>query len=596
MTNIKTFKISISIIYAFFTFHFSLFTFSCFSQGVAINVTGDSAVNSAIIDVNSSTQGALLPRMTTSQRNLITAPASGLFIYNTDCNNFNYYDGNNWIPLNTNNGYIPAQPGVITGLTSVCANASDVTYSIVPVSGAISYLWSVPAGSIITSTQGTTSITVNFGNVSGNINVTQSNACGTSSPSSLAITVLSIVGTPAAITVSAGTEPTCQLTNGTTTTTYSTTATDNTGFNWSLSNGAAGSIGSTTGILTWTNDFSGSVNIQVTASGCDGPSSQTTRTVIVNPLPATPTATAGTNVNSHQITANWNTVSGSTSYLLDVSSTSDFSSFAGTYNSLNAGNTLTCNITGLTAATTYYYRVRAVNSCGAGGNSNTITTTTSSVTIKVLVVAGGGGSGTGSQNNGGGGAGGLLYDAAYAITAQAYNITVGAKGAQTANGSNSVFGSMTAIGGGHGAYSTMAAGNGGSGGGGAPEHTAGGTGTGGQGNSGGNSSGGLGGAGGGAGGAASGNTGGPGISNSISGTAVTYAGGGKPYQSGTNGAGYDQYGGGAQGDEGYSTKDGVVIISAAIGVITSATGGTHTQVDGNDIWTFTSSGTWTPTF
>ena len=71
------------------------------------------------------------------------------------------------------------------------------------------------------------------------------------------------VGTPTAITIAAGIEPSCQLTNGTTTTTYATTAPNNTGFNWSLSNGAAGNIGAATGIMTWANGFSGTVNIRV---------------------------------------------------------------------------------------------------------------------------------------------------------------------------------------------------------------------------------------------------------------------------------------------------------------------------------------------
>ena len=54
-------------------------------------------------------------------------------------------------------------------------------------------------------------------------------------------------------------------------TTYATTAAYDTGFTWSLSNGAAGSIGTSTGIMTWANGFSGAVNIEVIAKGCNGP-------------------------------------------------------------------------------------------------------------------------------------------------------------------------------------------------------------------------------------------------------------------------------------------------------------------------------------
>jgi hypothetical protein len=97
--------------------------------------------------------------------------------------------------------------------------------------------------------------------------------------------------------------------------------------------------------------------------------------------------------------------------------------------------------------------------------------------IQVLVVAGGGGGG--SDMGGGGGAGGVIYNNSYTITSgSVINVTVGNGGSGAAagvgqargtNGNNSVFGSLTAIGGGGGASchdrSTSPAGNGGSGGG-----------------------------------------------------------------------------------------------------------------------------------
>src|SRR6185312_16257366 len=85
-------------------------------------------------------------------------------------------------------------------------------------------------------------------------------------------------------------EPTCQLTDGTTTTTYATTATNNTGFNWSLSDNSAGNIDASTGVMTWASGYSGTVDIQVTANGCNGPSSQVVRAVTITPTVGTPTA------------------------------------------------------------------------------------------------------------------------------------------------------------------------------------------------------------------------------------------------------------------------------------------------------------------
>lgn len=39
----------------------------------------------------------------------------------------------------------------------------------------------------------------------------------------------------------------------------------------------------------------------------------------------------------------------------------------------------------------------------------------------------------------------------------------------------------------------------------------------------------------------------------------------------------------------------MVVVYATLGTITSATGGTHTSDATYDYWTFTASGTWTPT-
>jgi len=66
-------------------------------EGVAINSTGAAADASAILDVSSTTQGFLPPRMTEAQRNDISSPATGLLIYQTDgTSGFYYYTGTQW--------------------------------------------------------------------------------------------------------------------------------------------------------------------------------------------------------------------------------------------------------------------------------------------------------------------------------------------------------------------------------------------------------------------------------------------------------------------------------------------------------------------
>jgi hypothetical protein len=178
------------------------------------------------------------------------------------------------------------------------------------------------------------------------------------------------------------------------------------------------------------------------------------------------------------------------------------------------------------------------------------------ITCDYLVVAGGGGGGT----FGGGGAGGYRTGTAYSVSANAsYTVTVGAGGAASASGSNSIFDTITSAGGGAGGdYSntTFNGTAGGSGGGGGTKTGSGspayGQGSGGAGNTPSTSpsqgaGGGLGdgtgqGAGGGGGGGSSGTggnftgnfnnndaTGGAGgiaTANSISGSSLNYAGGG----------------------------------------------------------------------
>jgi len=92
--------------------------------------------------------------------------------------------------------------------------------------------------------------------------------------------------------------------------------------------------------------------------------------------PPTPTATAATNVTSSSFRANWNSVSGAIGYRLDVSTNSSFTSFVVGYNNRDVGNVTSFPVSGLSANTPYYYRVRAYNSHGPSPDSNTIPVTT----------------------------------------------------------------------------------------------------------------------------------------------------------------------------------------------------------------------------
>ena len=61
---------------------------------------GDTALDaSAVLDISSTTQGVLFPRMTTAQRNAIATPADGLVIYNTTNNKLQVRAAGSWVDL-----------------------------------------------------------------------------------------------------------------------------------------------------------------------------------------------------------------------------------------------------------------------------------------------------------------------------------------------------------------------------------------------------------------------------------------------------------------------------------------------------------------
>jgi hypothetical protein len=92
--------------------------------------------------------------------------------------------------------------------------------------------------------------------------------------------------------------------------------------------------------------------------------------------PPTPTANAATSITSSSFTANWNSSSGATGYRIDVSLSSTFSSYLSGGQDADMGNSLVAYVSGLSANTPYYYRVRAYNANGTSGNSGTISVTT----------------------------------------------------------------------------------------------------------------------------------------------------------------------------------------------------------------------------
>ncbi|MBV6645874.1 MAG: fibronectin type III domain-containing protein, partial [Cyclobacteriaceae bacterium] len=124
-----------------------------------------------------------------------------------------------------------------------------------------------------------------------------------------------------------------------------------------------------TGISTGTK-----VYYRVRAKNSGGTSSSST-TKDVTTKPVAPVALQEDTKTSSSFRARWNSVTGATSYRLDVSTNSNFTNKLPGYDNKTINGT-NHTIPGLTQNVTYYYRVRALGTGGASSNSNVITANT----------------------------------------------------------------------------------------------------------------------------------------------------------------------------------------------------------------------------
>ncbi|MDI6046470.1 LamG-like jellyroll fold domain-containing protein [Flavobacterium yafengii] len=252
----------------------------------------------------------------------------------------------------------PATPGTITGIVTQCPALTGQTYSITAVANASTYNWTVPTGWSITGGAGTNSITVTSGTASqnGTISVTATNSCGTSTASTLAVTVSP--ATPVTPGVIAGTPSVCPSITGLS---YSIAVVPNaTTYNWSVPIGWSLTGGAGTNSITVTSGTAGqNGTISVTATNSCGTSSARTLAVTVSPAtPATPGAITGTVTQCPALTGqiySISTVANATSYNWTIPTGWSITGGAGTSS---------ITVTSGTAGQNGTISVTATNSCG----------------------------------------------------------------------------------------------------------------------------------------------------------------------------------------------------------------------------------------
>ena len=126
-----------------------------------------SAVASAAVEIVSTTQGLLPPRMTTAQRDAISTPATGLTIYNNTTNFLDFYNGTDWVELMVGDYNLNVLRGLVTGhaMVSIVGHDSAIGTTRVTIAP------SLAAGNIDQSSLAATAVTVDVASTSANDDV-----------------------------------------------------------------------------------------------------------------------------------------------------------------------------------------------------------------------------------------------------------------------------------------------------------------------------------------------------------------------------------------------------------------------------------------
>ncbi|TAL60960.1 MAG: collagen-like protein [Bacteroidetes bacterium] len=170
-------------------------TSNLYNSGAIVGIGTTNPNSSAILDLSSTTQGVLPPRMTTSERDLIPTPSVGLHIFNTTTNCDNIYAGSYWKQFCGECDFTPAVPSSNSPITI----GRTLSLTATTVTGA-TYSWTGPNG--FTSSIQNPTLTNMRSISSGNYSlITSLNGCSSSSTN---LTVIVLTPSGGAVTQSGG--------------------------------------------------------------------------------------------------------------------------------------------------------------------------------------------------------------------------------------------------------------------------------------------------------------------------------------------------------------------------------------------------------
>lgn len=156
---------------------------SAYSQGVKIGGQSGVVDPTAVLELESQTQGMLFPRMSQAQRNAIVSPAQGLVLFNTSSNCLQIYIGNVWHDVQCECNAFPdaTLSGPVTWYSNLQASFSANQQGL-------SYAWTFAGGSPSTSTSASPSVTwAAPGTYQVKLTVTDVSGCSDSSTTSVTI-------------------------------------------------------------------------------------------------------------------------------------------------------------------------------------------------------------------------------------------------------------------------------------------------------------------------------------------------------------------------------------------------------------------------